>query len=150
MNPRREQGVEIAVLTAWEEKFASVELSGDSAGLVEPGVYLLPAPVGDITLADGLWDVLNRELGTSFEAFEEEDVPAPIAARMAELVERFIASHYSAGDRVRRVYAGRRIRPTEEILTAAMPRSELSLLLRGFVSFLREAASQDKALVVQM
>jgi hypothetical protein len=147
---KREQGVAISVLVAWEEQFASVDVRNDAAGLVELGVYVLPVPVGDITLADGLWDQINKTLGTNFEAFEEEEVPAQLVGPMAEVVDRFVAARYSAGDRVRRVYAGRQIRPLEQVVTAAMPRAELSLFLRGFVAYLRDAARHHKAIVVQM
>jgi hypothetical protein len=104
----------------------------------------MPPPIVDITLLDGLWDELNRELGTLFDVAEEEEVGPDVLPRMAEIVLGFAERHYSGRAGRRRMRVGKQIAPKRKVLIAEMPYADLAAILSEFSRFLVDAAQKAR------
>jgi hypothetical protein len=134
----------------WEEHSDKLGQIMPQADLVAEGILFIPPPVEDITFHDGLWDELNRALGTMFDSFEEERVQPTILREMAHIISSFSRRHYDGIGGEIYAQVGWRSTPNPGPLLAQIPAIELRKWLYELSKFLADAASQDKTVIISL
>lgn len=133
----------------WREKYEVLDGLPRQAGLVSPGVLMLPPPVEDLAQAEGLWDALNQGLGTLIDVAEEEDLPVDQLAFAASIVAQFAGRVRAAGSTLCRS-AGQRQTHDPGPLVAALPADEFAGHLQALAEFLADAAGQRKTVTISL
>ncbi|MCP4529090.1 MAG: hypothetical protein GY833_24740 [Aestuariibacter sp.] len=134
----------------WEESYNQLDMVRRQEGLVAPGIYFMPPPVGDITLHDGLWDELNDKLGTLFDMAEEESIGPDLLPDVAMIVFSFAKQRYSKLSGLRTVQIGQQIAPQSKPLIAQMPLVDLQGYLQKLGEFLANAGDQEKIVIISL
>ncbi len=134
----------------WQERYEELGRLPRQAGLVSRGVLMLPPPVEDLTIAEGLWTELNEKVGTLFDVAEEEDIPPYRLAAAAQVVSRFVDRIRARGSDLHTAEVGQQITPQSRLLIAEFPASELSARLQMLADFLDEAATRGKLVTISL
>jgi len=147
---RENQGTGRWACCYWQERCEELGGLPRRAGLVSPGVLMLPPPVEDLAQAVGLWRALNEELGTLIDVAEEEDLPVDGLALAALVVARFASQVSVAGSRLYKEVVGYRLTPEPGPVVAALTAKEFAGYLQDLAEFFSDAAGQRKAVTISL
>lgn len=134
----------------WQEKYEALGGLPRLAGLVSPGVLMLPPPVEDLAQAEGLWEALNEGLGTLIDVAEEEDLPVGRLVDAASIVSEFAGRVRTAGARSYSSVAGQQVIPGPGPIVAELPAAEFAVHLQALAEFLADAAGQRKPVTISL
>lgn len=134
----------------WQEKYESLDELPRQAGLVSPGVLMLPPPVEDLAQAEGLWTALNEELGILIDVAEEEELPVDRLVDAASIVSEFASRVRAAGSRAYRSVAGQQLAPDPGLIVAELPAAEFAGHLQALAEFLAGAAGERKVVTISL
>ena len=113
--------------TCWDEFSYANVLRRE--GLAERGNLFIPPPVNDIIFAEGLYTILNDNLGLILDQFEEVTIEDPnCLASISAIIRDFSKNNYSK-KRIVRKKIGQMIAPVYQEITAEI---EADVLTRAF------------------
>ena len=127
-----------------EEVSDELNLADRTPGKVRDGAFFLAPPFVELTLADGLWATVNRQLGTLFDFAEEEVIDPDAGKRMATVLSKFAQDHYAEIDGIVRKEIGTH---NGAPVFAEMPLAVLTDVLKRLGTFISDEAVAGHTIV---